>query len=181
MQSAPSRVTVAATGLALVLALASTAWGWMAPDPHKVHDGKLGISAAGAMSIDDSRADAPILMAPALSPGHAALGTVTIRNHGDAGYLFLGQRGLAETAPAGGAGLASALRLTIREADRPGRPLVYSGPLTAMPRLRLGRVPSAGIRRYRFSAYLPEPGRVDNSLAGARVRFDLRWRIKPRP
>lgn len=181
MWRAPSRATVAAAGLVLVLAVATTARAWMAPDPRKVHAGRLGISAGGAMSIESSRAEAAILSAPALAPGHAALGTVTIRNHGDDGYLVLSRHNLAQAPGADGAALTDTLGLTIRDIGASARPLVYSGPLATMPPLRLGRLPSAGSRRFRFHAYLPEPGPVDDSLMGAWVRFDYRWRIKPRP
>lgn len=181
MRGGPSRATVAAAGLVLVLALATSARAWMAPDPRKVHDGKLGISGTGAMSIEDSREEAAILSAPALAPGAAAVGTVTIRNHGDAGKLVLSQQRLTEVPGAGGASLAEALRLTIRNLSAPAPTVVYSGPLAAMPPLRLGPLASAGKRRYRFVAALPDPGLPDNALMGARVRFDYRWRIRPKP
>jgi hypothetical protein len=181
MLGRPSRATIAAACLALALALATTALAWMSPDPRKVHDGKLGISAGGAMSIEDSRDEAAILTALALAPGHAALGTVTIRNHGDDGYLVLSLRKLAEVPGANGASLRDALALRIRDMGAPRHPLVYAGPLATMPPLRLGLVRSAARRRYRFVASLPEPGFVDDSLIGAGARFDFRWRLNRSP
>jgi hypothetical protein len=47
-----------------------------------------------------------------------------------------------------------------------------------MRTLRLGLLATGAERRYRFVASLPEPGFVDNSLMGARVRFDYRWRLR---
>lgn len=178
MLGAPCRATIVAACLAL--APAATALAWMSPDPEKDGDGKLNLSATGAMSIDNSRAEAAILKAPALAPGGRSVGKVTIRNNGDPGYLALARRNLVEVPGAGGASLGAVLKLTVRSiADEAGT-VLYSGPLTAMPTLRLGRVPAAARRRFRFVASVPDTGRVDNALMGAKVRFDYRWRLTPR-
>lgn len=180
MLGTPSRATVVATCLAWTLALASAAFAWMSPDPQK-DAGGLNISATGAMSIDSSRAEAAILKAPALAPGARAVGSVTIRNRGKTGYLILSGRHLVETPGAGGDSLSDALELTIRESGAGARPLLYSGNLATMPTLRLDPLPAAARRRFRFVARFPEPGILDNALMGARLRFDYRWRIKPKP
>jgi hypothetical protein len=51
--------------------------------------------------------------------------------------------------------------------------------LVTMPPLRLGLLPAGAKRRFRLVVRLPEPGRVDKALMGARLRFDYRWRLTP--
>jgi hypothetical protein len=77
----------------------------------------------------------------------------------------------------GGASLAEALRLRIRHVDGGGGRTVYAGLLAAMPTLRLGPLPADESRHYRFVAFLPEAGLLDNGLMGSRLRFDYRWRL----
>jgi hypothetical protein len=103
---------------------------------------------------------------------------VTIDNGGDGGHLVLSRSRLVEAPGAGGATLSSMLQLRIRDLTSGGEGIVYSGALKAMPTLQLGSLPAGERRRYRFVAGLPEPGRVDNSLMGARVRFDYRWHLR---
>lgn len=179
MLGAPSRATIVAACLAWALALASAAVAWVAPNPKQGGEGKLNLSASGAMSVDNSRAEAAILKTPALAPGGRAVGKVTIRNNGDQGYLVLSRRNLVEKPGADGTSVGDVLELTVRSIAAEAEPVVYSGRLTAMPALRLGRVPPAAKRRFRFVARLPEPGRVDNALMGSKVRFDYRWRLTP--
>lgn len=175
MPVGPGRGTVVAAGLALALAAAALAWS----QPQVGIGGRmpLGVSAEGAMRIADSRGGKAILEAP-LAPGAAAVGKVTIDNLGGGGRLVLSRPRLVEAPGAGGDALGPALRLRIRDLT-PGREaLVFSGALAAMPALQLGSLPAGESRRYRFVAQLPEPGLVDNSLMGARVRFDYRWHLR---
>jgi hypothetical protein len=176
----PGRMTIAAACVAWALALATTALAWMSPNPKQDDGGKLNISATGAMSIDNSRGEAAILRAPALAPGAAAVGKVTIRNHGKPGYLVLSRRNLFEPPAASGAVLGEVLELRILNVAAGAKTVVYSGPLATMPPLQLGLLPAGAKRRFRLVARLPESGRVDNALMGARLRFDYRWKIKPK-
>ena len=130
--------TILATTLVLALALATSALAWISPNPSQSRGGGLNVAAGGAMRIEDSRAGGAILRAPALAPGTPLVGKVTIRNQGDPGYLVLSRRRLAETPGAGAATLGDRLRLTVRSLAAGSRTLVYSGPLSAMPPLRLG-------------------------------------------
>lgn len=181
MRGGPSQATIAAAGFVLALSLVATALAGSMPRRAPVHGGDTRISAAatGAMRIENSRGEWAILTAPAMAPGARAAGKVTISNRGEAGYLVLSRRHLVGTPGAGGASLGDALELTIRNVTAGARPLVYSGPLTAMPPLRLGLLPPGATRRYRFVAVLPDPGFVDLSLMGSQVRFDYRWQLKP--
>jgi hypothetical protein len=174
----PGHATVVAAALALTLALAAAALAWSEP---QVGDNRpLGVrtSATGALRIADSRGEAAILEAPALRTGGRVEGSVTIENLGAPASLELSRRGLTERLGAGGASLAGALRLRIRDLTVGAGALVYRGSLVTMPTLRLGFLATGAQRRYRFVARLPEPGFVDNGLMGARVRFDYRWRLR---
>jgi hypothetical protein len=178
MWSQPSRATVAAAVLALFLALAAAAPARSGPRLAENHPVETTAAAGGALRISDSRGEAAILRAPALAPGGSVVGTLTIGNLGAPARLELSRGRLAETLGPGGASLAAALRLRIRELTLGSRTLVYDGPLATMPTLHLGLLTTDAERRYRLVASLPEPGFVDNSLMGARVRFDYRWRLR---
>jgi hypothetical protein len=174
----PGRKTIVVAALALMLALAAAALARSQPRQGIGGGTPLGISADGAMRIADSRGGRAILEAPALAPGGTAIGKVTIDNLGAEGRLMLSRSRLVET-PGGGEGaIAPALQLRIRDLTQGENGIVYSGALAAMPNLRLGSLPAGESRRYRFVARLPESGLVDNSLMGARVRFDYRWRLR---
>jgi hypothetical protein len=178
MAVGPARGTVVAASLALTLALAAAAIAWSQPQVGIGGRMPLGVSAEGAMRIADSRGGKAILEAPPLAPGAAAVGKVTVENLGAGGRLVLSRPRLVEAPGAGGTTLGPLLRLRIRDLT-PGREaLVFSGALAAMPTLQLGPLPAGESRRYRFVAQLPEPGLVDNSLMGARVRFDYRWHLR---
>jgi len=178
MGGPPGRATVAAAVLALVLALAAAALAQTQPRLAENQPLELGAAATGAMRIADSRGEGAILRARALPPGGSVTGTLTIENLGAPGRLEFSRRQLVEAPGFSGASLAGALRLSVRELAVGAQPLVYRGLLTAMPTLRLGLLPAGAERRYRFVARLPEPGFVDNSLMGSRLRFDYRWRLR---
>lgn len=174
----PGGTTVVAAALALTLALMAAAIAWSQPRRGIGGRKPLGISADGAMRIADSRGERAILEAPALAPGGTAVGKVTIDNRGGDGRLVLSRTHLLETPGEGGTMLGSVLRLRIRDLTAGQEVIIYSGLLEAMPTLHLGPLPSGESRRYGFVARLPEPGFVDNSLMGARVRFDYRWHLR---
>jgi hypothetical protein len=180
MWGQPSRATLVAACLVLALTLTTAALG--RTQPEWTFDGRgVAFATSGALRIEDSRRGAAVLEAAALAPGEAVVGKVTIANQGDPGYLVLSRQRTTERPGLGGLSLGQALRLTIRNLNRDSHPLVYSGALAAMPPLNLGPLGKTGERRYRFVALLAEPGLLDNDLMGARVRFDFRWRIKPKP
>lgn len=182
MRSGPSQATIAAAGFVLALSLMGTALAGWTPREGRVRgsDQRISAAATGAMRIDNSRGGGAILRAPALAPGHHAVGKVAIGNRGEAGYLVLSRQRLVARPGAGDALLGGALRLAIRNLTPGARTLVYSGRLAAMPPLRLGLLPAGATRRYRFVVSLPEPGFVDLSLMGSRVRFDYRWQVRPK-
>ncbi|HEY3482088.1 MAG TPA: hypothetical protein VGL02_24590 [Streptomyces sp.] len=164
--------------MALTLALVAAALAWSDPRHGSGGRGPVGISARGAIRIADSRGEKAILHAAALAPGASVAGTVKIENLGPDGRLVLSRARLLETPGPDGGELAPALRLRIRRITESRDPVVYAGPLTAMPTLHLGRLPTGESRHYRFVVRLPDPGFVDDGLMGARVRFDYRWHLR---
>jgi len=176
MQLRPGQATVVAAIAVLALALVAAALAWSQPKRGIGARAPLGIAAEGALRIADSRGEAAILRARALAPGTAVAGTVRIDSLGVGGQLVLSRPRRLETSEAADGGLATALRLRIH--DLTGRESVYAGSLAAMPALHLGSLSAGESRRFRFVARLPEPGLVDNSLMGTRVRFDYRWRLR---
>lgn len=180
MWGEPTRATLVAAWLVLALTLATAALARVQPE--WAYGGReVAFATSGALRIEDSRRGAAVFDVAALAPGEAVVGRVTIANQGDPGYLVLSRQRTIERPGLGGLSLAQALRLTIRNLNPNTHPVVYSGALAAMPPLNLGPLGKTGERRYRFVAYLPEPGLPDNDLMGARVRFDFRWRIRPKP
>jgi hypothetical protein len=174
----PAGATVVAAALTLTLALVAAALAWSEP---RLEDARpLGgeASATGALRIADSRGEAAILRAPALAPSGSVVGSLTIHNLGAAAHLTLSRSHLVETPGSGEGSLAEILRLRIRDLTAGSRALVYHGPLASMPALHLGQLPPGASRRYRFAAFWPELGLVDNSLMGSRVRFDYRWQLR---
>jgi hypothetical protein len=173
----PGGATVVAAAFLLTLALSVAALAASQPRLDGGRPAEVRASADGALRIADSRGEAAILKVPALAPGGTAVGGLTIQNLGPTARLVLSRSGLLETLGAGGASLADALRLRIRQVDGGNGRTVYAGLLAAMPRLRLGPLPADESRHYRFLAFLPEPGLLDNSLMGSRLRFDYRWHL----
>jgi hypothetical protein len=173
----PGGATAMAAALVLILASAAAALAGSTSGLEDRHPLGIRSAATGALRISDSRGGGAILSASALGPGHEVVGVLRIENLGAPAYLTLSRRRLTEAFGPGGASLASALRLRIRDLRDGSNQIVYRGGLIAMPVLRLGLLESGAERRYRFVASLPDPGFVDNGLMGAQVSFDYRWRL----
>jgi hypothetical protein len=168
-----------AAALVLVLALAAAAVARSKSKLEDAHPVTVRAAAAGALRIADSRHEAAILKAPALGPGEAVAGVLTIQNLGAAARLELSRRHLTNTLGPAGASLGGVLRLRVSDVTARSRTIVYRGALATMPTLHLGLLPPRASRRYRFAASVPEPGLVDNGLMGSRLRFDFRWQLRP--
>jgi hypothetical protein len=177
MGARPGGATVVGAALVLMLALAVAALGASQPRLDQGRSTEVRVSADGALRIADSRGEAAILRAPALAPGGTTVGGLTIQNLGPSARLVLSRDRLVETPGLGGASLVEALRLRIRLVDGGAGRTMYAGPLASMPTLRLGLLAADESRHYRFLAFLPEPGLLDNSLMGSRLRFDYRWHL----
>jgi hypothetical protein len=177
MRAAPSRAAIAAAALALTLALVATALASSAGRTQAPRSGAAATAASGAMRVADSRGEGAILSAPALAPGGATTGAVTISNRGASGWLDLRARNVADRPGPGGGVLSRALRVSVQDITGGSQAAVYSGPIAAMPTLRLGLVPAGTHRRYRFTAILPDPGGIDNALSAAAIDFDYSWKL----
>jgi hypothetical protein len=177
MDPRPGGATVMAAALVLMLALAAAALAGSTPGLEDRHPVDGHAVATGALRIADSRGGSAILSGRALGPGGSVVGVLTVENLGAAAQLELSRRHLVEILAPGGESLATALRLRVRDLSDGGEGLVYHGSLAAMPKLRLGLLPADESRRYRFLAFLPEPGLLDNGLMGSRIRFDYRWHL----
>ena len=173
----PGGATVVGAALVLTLALAVAALAASQPKLDEARPADVAATATGALRIADSRGEGAILKVSALAPGATAVGGLTIQNLGPSARLVLSRSRLVETLGVGGASLAEALRLRIRDVDGGNGRTVYAGLLAAMPTLRLGSLSADEGRHYRFIAFLPEPGLLDNSLMGSRLRFDYRWHL----
>ena len=178
MVARPGGATAVAAALVLTLAVAAAALAGSKPGLEERHPVGVRAAADGALRIADSRGGGAILRASALGPGDEVVGVLTIENLGAPATLTLSRRRLRERVGPGGASLAAALRLRIRDLRAASHPVVYRGGLMAMPPLALGLFETGAERRYRFAASLPEPGLVDNGLMGAQVSFDYRWRLR---
>jgi hypothetical protein len=177
MRARPGGATVVAAALVLALALAAAALARSNMGLESRHPLGGRAEATGALRIADSRGGNAILSGPPLGPGGKVVGMLTVENLGATAQLKLSRRHLVETLASGGDPLATALRLRVRDLAADGDGLVYHGALAAMPTLRLGLLPAGESRRYRFLAFLPEPGLLDNGLMGSRIRFDFRWHL----
>ncbi len=136
----------------------------------------LEAKASGAMRISGSNANGAILTASDLAPGQSASGVVEIRDAGTRpATLKLAATNLQEGG--GGALIGPSLQLTVRDLTRSSDAIVYSGPLSGLGTIRAGALAAGERRRYSFEATLPDPGLVDNALAGAWARLDFRWTL----
>jgi hypothetical protein len=104
-------------------------------------------------------------------PGQSRSAVVRVSNEGTrAGSFALSSRLVDRTGP-GGAPLSGALILRI-EAVGSGAPL-YSGPIGAMPQLRLGDIAAGAARAYRFTVALPAA--AGNEVEGSRLGASFAW------
>jgi hypothetical protein len=119
----------------------------------------------GTLSLTNSRAGGPIFSAAGLAPGHAARGTVRMSNGGSLpGTLRLAQS-------AGSGALASQLTLVVR--DLSSRSTVYSGPLTRLGALPVGRLEPGASRSFEFTAALPAS--AGNAGQGQSATVSYTW------
>ncbi|MFN8217684.1 MAG: hypothetical protein U0R71_13915 [Solirubrobacterales bacterium] len=160
-------VALAATSLGVYI----SGFGRAAADPFSA-------AASGALRISTSGQGA-ILSASDLAPGESARGAVTIADRGSApATLVLSALNLVGGG-GGGASLAGALQLTVRDVTRGSDGILYAGPLAGLGALRAGALAPGERRRYSFTATLPDPGLgvVDNALAGTWTEVDFGWRL----
>ena len=130
-------------------------------------------SASGAVELASSANGDAVLRAGDLQPGGRTVGTVAVRNTGDAtGAFRLTQTDVLDTPGTGGGRLSSALRLRVDDAT--SRRAIYQGRLGAMPERPLGYLRSGQRAAYRFTVSFPGRAPADR-FAGSRVETTFAW------
>jgi hypothetical protein len=128
------------------------------------------VFASGPLVAADASGGAQLSVA-GIVPGQSRSAVFRVSNDGtEAGAFSLSSRLVDRTGP-GGAPLSGALILRI-EAVGTGAPL-YSGPIGAMPRLRLGGIAAGGARAYRFTVALAAA--AGNEVAASRLSASFAW------
>lgn len=135
-------------------------------------------SAAGALSLSNSKGGGAIFSASNLGPGGVTSGSITISNTGELpGAVTLSDSNLAETRGTGGGLLSNRLELmVIGDTDRALGRLLYIGQLGALPDLPLGVLKPGQRRDYRFVVEFPQgTPAADNFLANASLEVSYVW------
>jgi Ca2+-binding RTX toxin-like protein len=164
-------------GAWLLLTLGAVSFAWALSGLGSATAKPLLAKASGAMRIAGSNANGAILSAGNLAPGESVSGTVAIRNRGSSpAALKLSSLNLQE---GGGAPLAAALQLAVRDRSRRSEGIVYAGTLAGLQTVRVGALAPGEGRRYAFVATLPAsgPSLDSGALAGAWARVDFRWTL----
>jgi len=157
-------VLVAAAVLAAALPLAFGSWARGAGvDPVQVF-------ASGPLIVADASGGARLSVSD-IVPGESRSAIVRVSNEGAEAGAFSLSSSLVDRPGPGGAPLSGALILRI-EAAGSGSPL-YSGPIGAMPRLRLGAIAPGAARAYRFTVTLPVA--TGNEVAASRLGASFAW------
>jgi hypothetical protein len=154
---------VAVLAVALPVAFSSGARGAGA-DPVQVFS-------SGSLLSADTSGGAQLSVA-GMVPGQSRTATIRVSNNGSEPALFSVSARLADQVGPGGAPLSAALALRVEAAGSGAAPL-YSGPIGAMPRLRLGRIAAGAERAYRVSVTLPPS--VGNEIRGSSLTAALAW------
>lgn len=149
-------VTIAALGLLLVAAAtlyAATGWRSAGEMP------QVQASAAGSMTLTDSKGGGAIFNLANLAPGVTGAGEVTITNSGTAtGALSLASTGASDDPGRYGGLLSQRLVLRVEDLGSGTAEEVYSGGLGSMPALQLGRLAAGESRTYRFLVTMLDGG-----------------------
>jgi hypothetical protein len=134
-------------------------------------------SAAGALSLSNSKEGSAIFRAAAMRPGEEASGSVTITNTGTVtGALKLAPDAPADTPGAGGGKLSSRLELLVIDVTTVSAPVtVYAGTLEQMDPTDVGALLPGQHRTYLFVATLRPNGYTDNAFQGAAMTTGFTW------
>ena len=130
------------------------------------------------IKITNSLGRKPILTGTHMMPGDRVTGRVKIGNGSRVrARFFLGFSKLVETPGQGGGRLSYRLVLTVKRLSARRRPqLMYTGPLRAMPMVKLGVFRPREKRIYQFSVLLPDGSPVlDTTYRQGSVSLNFRW------
>ncbi len=112
------------------------------------------------------------LSASGMIPGQSRSATIHVANDGSAPAHFSLSPHITDRVAPGGTPLSGALVLRVEPAGSEVAP-IYTGPLSAMPSLRLGSIPAGAQRAYRFTATLPAG--VGNGVEGSSLNAAFTW------
>jgi len=130
------------------------------------------VASAGSMSQVNSAGNEAFMSATGMIPGDDVVGSVSIRNAGDArGDFRLSVDDVQDVPGPGGGALSGRLRLTVSQGGRK----VYNGPLDGLD-VVLGTWEPEEERSYRFRVRLPEgEDAVDNPFQRSSVTATFVW------
>jgi hypothetical protein len=116
-------------------------------------------SAAGSMSLTNSKEGAAIFTIGSIGPGDSDQGEVTVMNSGAVpGSLALSSLDLTDTLGRYGGRLSERLVLRLEDISSGAPSQLYSGQIVAMPELQLGDLAVGESRTYRFVVAMIDGG-----------------------
>src|SRR4051812_8789177 len=139
---------------------------------------QLDAGPGSTISILNSREGLAVLAAGNMRPGDTETGSVTITNTGDGeGAFSLSKSALNDVAGAGTGVLSGKLDLTITDTTNPASPVaVYSGKVSGLGVVPLGRYAASEAHTYDFSVHFPNGATgADNAYQGASMSVTLDW------
>ncbi len=140
------------------------------------------VDASGDLQVTNSREGQAILQTNGLAPGQSVSGTVQLANAGAlAGDLGLTQVDLQEQPGANGGLLSNAIQLEVADVTGGDSIPVFAGALDGLGNRGVGNLGPGKLRRFRFTASLPDTGRPpdptsgDNVYAGSGITVHYAW------
>lgn len=131
----------------------------------------------GTIRFRDSKAGKAIVRAKAMAPGTSRTGHARVGITGGDARVQLKRSSLkSPRGPAGGK-LAPALKIKLSKLKGRKAKTLYSGRLTKLKRVNLGRWSSGKLQRFRVKVRFPNQAASQDTLQGARVKFGLVWRV----
>jgi hypothetical protein len=171
-----TRLITLAAIFAVVAVCASSGLAGPAP-PHAIL-----VNASGDLQVTNSREGQAILQTNGLAPGQSVSGTVELANAGAlAGDLGLTQVELQEQPGANGGLLSNAIQLEVADVTGGDSIPVFAGALNGLGDRGVGSLGPGKVRRFRFTASLPDTGRPpgptsgDNVYAGSGITVRYAW------
>ena len=140
--------------------------------------------ASGDFSVANSKNGQAIFRAQGLAPGGTVSGTVALTNTGRLpGELGIEQADIRDRPGRNGGLLSQAVELAVQDVSNPRDAItMFAGRLGELHERRLGSIGPGQVRRYRFTATLPDRGAPpsfrtgDNAYIGSGLTVRYTWR-----
>ena len=140
--------------------------------------------ASGDFSVANSKNGQAIFRAQGLAPGGTVSGTVELTNSGRLpGELGIEQADIRDRPGRNGGLLSQAVELAVQDVSNPADAItMFAGRLGELHERRLGAIAPGQVRRYRFTATLPDRGAPpsfstgDNAYIGSALTVRYTWR-----